>query len=308
VDQDEQTAMLLCVRADLLSLFCCPADRSESLRLKATEREGGEVLSGHIRCDVCEREYPIRGGIPHFVVYAAHATEVLAAKERERAARDRDAPRYDKTVSPRHTAIELDAIVSALRPTTDEIVVDLGAGTGRLTAALAREGATVVAIDLSPASLQLNRRKCAQEGLSARVCHLVADAGRLPLRESAVDKLASGMLLEHINPDDERRRCVEEINRVLRPDGRAAMTVYNYSWSQRRRGAPREGSHEGDLYFYRFERAELATMLGGFRRRRVSGILNLPGRLASPLLDRLVRAFPALAAQSSELLFAVADK
>jgi hypothetical protein len=49
-------------------------------------------------------------------------------------------------------------------------------------------------------------------------------------------------------------------------------------------------------------------LLAGFRKRRISGILNLPGRFAMPALDRLVGAFPALAAQSGDLLFAVADR
>jgi SAM-dependent methyltransferase len=227
---------------------------------------------------------------------------------REQAARDGDAARYDQQLPPRDTAIELGAIVSALRPRQGDILLDLGAGTGRLTLDLARDGASVVAVDLSPRSLQMNRQKCKEAGINGRVFHVVADACHLPVRTSIVDKLASGMLLEHICPDDERKRCIEEIHRVLRPGGRMVMTVYNYSLSLRRRNAPREGSHEGDLYFYRFDRAEFVTLLGDFRKRRVSGILNLPDRLAMPALDRLVRAFPALAAQSADLLFAVADR
>ena len=86
------------------------------------------------------------------------------------------------------------------------------------------------------------------------------------------------------------------------------ITAYNYSWSLRRRRAPREGSHNGDLYFYRFEGAELAGLLGHFRNPRVSGILNLPKRLAVPALDRVIRALPPLAVQSGELLFAVAHR
>jgi hypothetical protein len=85
-----------------------------------------------------------------------------------------------------------------------------------------------------------------------------------------------------------------------------AITAYNYSWSLRRRRAPREGSHNGDLYFYRFDGRELASLLAAFRKPRVSGILNLPKRLSVPALDRVVRALPPLAVLSGELLFAEA--
>ncbi len=212
--------MLLPVKADLLSLFCCPVGRSESLQLKATETEDGEVVSGCIHCDDCGRDYPIRGGIAHLVADGALPTEGWQRNESGRLVTEtrRDTTRPCRQ---RDTAIELDAIVSALRPTSDENVLDLGAGTGRLTAALASAGATVVAIDLSPKSLQLNRMKCLQEGFSARVCHVVADACRLPLRESTVDKGRKRHAPRaHINPHEERKRCWEDPSRA--PDGRAS--------------------------------------------------------------------------------------
>jgi SAM-dependent methyltransferase len=227
---------------------------------------------------------------------------------RERKARDDDSDHYDATISAGHNAIEIQAIVSALSPRSDETVVDLGAGTGRLTVALAIGGARVIAVDLSPRSLLINRRKCAEAGVAQRVVHIVADACRLPLRDSSIEKLGSGMLLEHISPADERKRCIDEIHRVLRNGGRMALTAYNYSWTMSRRRAPREGTHEGDLYFYRLDRREMAGMLAGFKKSRVSGILNLPGRFAMPALDRVVSGLPALATRSGDLLFAVASR
>jgi SAM-dependent methyltransferase len=296
------------MRLEQLSVLCCPADHSYALEASASQTQAAEILSGHIRCGSCGAEYPIHDGIPHLISNEALPPDVLAARTREQAARDGDATHYDEQLPPRHTAIELGAIVSALRPRQGEVILDLGAGTGRLTVDLARGGSNVVALDLSPRSLQMNRLKCQQAGVGTRVLHVVADACRLPIRTSVIDKLASGMMLEHISPHDERKRSIEEIHRVLRPGGRMAMTVYNYSLSLRRRSAPREGLHVGDLYFYRFDRAEVATLLADFRKRHISGILNLPGRLSMPALDRLVRTFPAVAVQSGDLLFAVADR
>jgi SAM-dependent methyltransferase len=296
------------VTDEQLAWLCCPVDRSYALEATATQMQGNELVSGQIRCSTCGAEYPIHDGIPHLVSGEVLPPDVLEARTRERVARDGDAARYDEQLPPRHTAIELGAIVSALKPRQGEVILDLGAGTGRLTVDLTRGGAYVVTVDLSPRSLQINRQKCGEAGVDSRVVHVVADACRLPVRTSIIDKVASGMMLEHISPHDERKRCIEEIHRVLRPGGRVAMTVYNYSRSLRRRSALREGLHVGDLYFYRFDRAEVSTLLAGFRKRRISGILNLPGRFAMPALDRLVRTFPAVAVQSGDLLFAVADR
>ena len=296
------------LKTEALADLHCPIDQSPALRLKASESAGGDVISGRIECDACGTNYPIVSGLPHLVSWQKLSPEALASRAREREARDADSDHYDSTISSGHHAIEVKAIVSALRPRRGEKVVDLGAGTGRLTVALALTGARVIACDLSPRSLLINRRKCEEARVGERVIHVVADACRLPIRDSAADKLGSGMLLEHIFPADERKRCVDEIHRVLRDGGRMALTAYNYSWSMNRRRAPREGMHQGDLYFHRFDRDELAGLLAEFTRSRVSGILNLPSRLAFPALDRVVSAMPPLATRSGDLLFAVASR
>ena len=294
------------MKSDLMRWLCCPVDQSGDLRFEATKEIDGEIVTGSIRCDHCSAVYPISNGIPHLMSLQNIAPVARSSRMRERTARDNDSNRYDESLSATHNEIEVSAIMSALRPMRGETVVDLGAGTGRLTLPIARRGAQVVAIDLSSRSLEINRQKCQEAGLGDQVAHVMADACHLPIRTSTIQKLGSGMLLEHIAPAQERQRCVEEIHRVLRPGGRIAITAYNYSWSLRRRRAPREGSHSGDLYFYRFDGAELAGLLAHFRKPRVSGILNLPKGLALPALDRVVRAVPPLAVQSGELLFAVA--
>jgi SAM-dependent methyltransferase/uncharacterized protein YbaR (Trm112 family) len=294
------------MKPDVLSWLCCPVDHSGDLRFEATKTIGREIVTGSIRCNHCSAVYAISNGIPHLMSLQNLAPVALGSRMRELAARDNDSNQYDESLSRSHNAIELSAIVSALRPMRGDTVVDLGAGTGRLTLPLARGGAQVVAIDLSPRSLEINRQKCEQAGVGDRVVHVMADACHLPIRTSTIEKLGGGMLLEHITPAQERRRCVEEIHRVLRPGCRMAITAYNYSWSLRRRRAPREGSHNGDLYFYRFEGRELASLFAAFRKPRVSGILNLPKRLSVPALDRVVRALPPLAVLSAELLFAEA--
>src|SRR5215207_4578393 len=134
----------------------------------------------------------------------------------------------------------------------------------------------------------MNRAKCAKIP-GATVHHLACDACYLPLRDGLLDKAGSGMLLEHIPTPDERRRCIEEVRRVLKPGGAFAFTVYNYSWTKRRH-AEREGFHGKDLYYYRFDGAELHRLLGNYRGRSVTGLINMPSRLQVARLDQLVAA------------------
>jgi ubiquinone/menaquinone biosynthesis C-methylase UbiE len=185
-------------------------------------------------------------------------------------------------------------------------VVDLGAGTGRLTVELARRGAVVLALDLSPRSLEINRRKSAAVS-GSRVHHVVCDACYLPLRDGVAGKAVSGMMLEHLPGHTERRRCLAEVYRVLRPGGRLALTVYNYCLAKRRRG-DREGFHGADLYYYRFDATEFRQLLDQYRVRKVTGLLNLPRGLQSCRLDALVAALPPLAQLRGILLFGVAER
>lgn len=292
---------------EIRDLLCCPVDRCYPLSIEDAEWENGELLSGALRCPGCGNSYPVVGAIPQLIPpREVQPEQVAAAKERESSARDADATVYDSTVPTYQTAVELNTIMGALRPRSGDVILDLGAGTGRLTTAMADKGAMVFALDISPLSLKMNREKCARLK-GATVYHIACDVCYLPLRDGIANKGGSAMMLEHIPTDDERRRCLEEINRVLRPCGKLALTAYNFSWSKRKM-AQREGFHGSDLYYYRFDRTELRKLLGQYRVRNVTALLNLPGRLQSHLLDRIVAMVPPVAGLTGELLFAVVEK
>jgi ubiquinone/menaquinone biosynthesis C-methylase UbiE/uncharacterized protein YbaR (Trm112 family) len=289
--------------------ICCPLDHTFPLSAEDAVWELDELVSGVLRCGTCGNGYPVIGGLPNLLPPGdAQDAEVAAAKLLESTARDADAVVYDNTVPSFQTMLELDAILSALQVRPGDVVVDLGAGTGRLTVELARKGATVIAVDISPRSLEVNRAKCKQIA-GANVHYLAVDACYLPLRDGIADKAGSGMMLEHIPTDAERRRSMQEIHRVLKPGGQMAITVYNYSLSKRRRGQ-REGHHGRDLYYYRFDGAEMRRILDQFRVRTVTALLNVPGRLRleSKWLERAIGAIPPLAQLTGDLLFVVAER
>jgi release factor glutamine methyltransferase len=75
-------------------------------------------------------------------------------------------------LSPRpETEMLVEAAVDALRGLASPVVVDVGTGTGCIAVAIAREipGATVHAIDVSPAALDVARGNVGRHGLETRV-------------------------------------------------------------------------------------------------------------------------------------------
>lgn len=95
------------------------------------------------------------------------------------------------------------------------VVLDLGAGTGRVTRELKRRyrRAQVIALDIAPGMLREARR---HQGLWRRFARVCGDALRLPLASGSVDVLFSSLMLQWCEPLD---AALAEVRRVLKPDG-----------------------------------------------------------------------------------------
>jgi ubiquinone/menaquinone biosynthesis C-methylase UbiE/uncharacterized protein YbaR (Trm112 family) len=288
--------------------LCCPVDKSYPLQVEEAEWNENDLMSGTLRCSTCGAGYAVTGGIAHLLPqWDSEADPVWEAKLKEASARDLDASVYDASLGTYESRAELSMLTRAIQGKPGDLVLDLGAGTGRLSTILAETGAHVLAVDISYDSLKLNRARCARI-TGAVVDHVVADVCYLPFRNALANIAGSGMLLEHIPTDDERRRFAEETYRVLQPGGRFALTAYNYSWAKRRHG-DREGYHGGDLYYHRFYSSELRELLNSYRVRTITAILSRPGRaLKSTVLDRFIALFPPVADVTGMLLFAVVER
>jgi len=92
-------------------------------------------------------------------------------------------------------------------------VLELGAGAGGHTLALARTGAQVTATDISSHALEYLSRRVADEGLVVQT--RVADMEALPFSENSFDFVACAGSLSYGDPT----RVDAEIRRVLRPGG-----------------------------------------------------------------------------------------
>ncbi len=109
-----------------------------------------------------------------------------------------------------------EAAVDWLVPAGAARVLDLGAGTGKLTEALVARGLDVVAVDPSGAMLAELRRACPDaETLEGR-------AEAIPLPDGSVDAVVVAQAWHWFDPG----RAAAEIARVLRPGGRLGL-VWN---------------------------------------------------------------------------------
>ena len=120
--------------------------------------------------------------------------------------------------------------VFALEP---RVVLDLGAGTGRVTRELKRRyrHALVIALDLAPGMLREARRHQQWWRRFERVC---GDALRLPLADASVDVVFSSLMLQWCEPLD---TALAECRRVLKPDGFFAFSTFGPDTLHELRGA-----------------------------------------------------------------------
>ncbi len=95
-------------------------------------------------------------------------------------------------------------------------VLDLGAGTGKLTTRLVERGLEVVAVDPIPDMLEVLRASLPETRA------LLGTAEEIPLEDNSVDAVLVAQAWHWVDPE----RAIPEVARVLRPGGRLGL-VWN---------------------------------------------------------------------------------
>ena len=105
-------------------------------------------------------------------------------------------------------------------PRPDDVALDLGCGPGTAVRQLRRAGLPRPPgwVGLDASRSMLVRARAAGEPV------VVAEVTRLPLAEASADLVVAGWLL-HVLSAEARIRCLREVARVLRPDGRCVVMV-----------------------------------------------------------------------------------
>ena len=100
-----------------------------------------------------------------------------------------------------------------LLPRSAQKVLDLGAGTGKLTTRLVERGLDVVAVDPISEMLELLRASLPETRA------LLGTAEEIPLEDNSVDAVLVAQAWHWVDPE----RAIPEIARVLRPGGRLGL-------------------------------------------------------------------------------------
>jgi SAM-dependent methyltransferase len=141
-------------------------------------------------------------------------------RQRERGFYDREAAGLQPAELPPRPADAYErALLDALGPVRGLRVLELGCGSGDLSLELLRAGADLVALDLSPAMVELARARAERFRPGASARFVVAPVEETGLDDGSFDRAVGKWILHHADVGGAAR----ELARLLRPGARAAF-------------------------------------------------------------------------------------
>lgn len=183
---------------------------------------------------------------------------------------DEVSPRYDlinDVVSAGQTRLWRLATTRAVQPTAGMRVLDIAAGTGTSSAAIAKRGAHVTAADFSEGMLAVGRERQAGNEL---VEFVQADALDLPFDDDSFDAATVSFGIRNFS---DPKRALAEMRRVVKPGGRIVVCEFSHPPVALVRG-PYE------LYARRV-------------MPRIAGVLNRDAKEAYRYLNESIEAWPS---------------
>ena len=163
-------------------------------------------------------------------------------------------------------------------------VLELGCGTGYFTRELARSGADITAIDVSPDLLEIAMTNCS----APNVRYQIQNAYALSYPDAMFDSVVGSSVLHHL----EIEKAAREIYRVLKPAGTIYFTEPNMLNPQIaiQKNVPRVKRKLGDspdeTAFFRWPLRRLLEQTG-YRDVRIDPFDFVHPKTPVPLIDRL---------------------
>jgi len=132
---------------------------------------------------------------------------------------------------------ERDKLIESLNIKGDETILDIGCGKGLLLIAAAKKLTSGKAIgvdiwkamDLSNNNPETTERNAMLENVKERVEVITADMRVLPFEENSIDIVVSSMAIHNVKSKEERKKTLQEINRVLKPEGKLAIMDFKHT-------------------------------------------------------------------------------
>ena len=135
---------------------------------------------------------------------------------------DRIATHFSKTREYAWPEVE-----SFLADRSGDLALDVGCGNGRHTEALAARAEAAVGVDLSRGLLDEAVDRARDRGFADATAFVHGDAAALPVRDGAADLAVYVATLHHLSPRDARIGSLNELARVLAPDGVALVSAWS---------------------------------------------------------------------------------
>jgi ubiquinone/menaquinone biosynthesis C-methylase UbiE len=207
------------------------------------------------------------------------------------AAEEYDRSRYESAEGRFFNELEIDILRDWLKPRHGVRLLDLPAGTGRLSVPLSADGATVVGADISENMLRVARGKKLADG-AAHAHFAQVDGLCLPFADETFDAVTSFKFF-HLVPNEMKRGFVREMARVTKVGGRLViefnspyyggiLAFYRYYFRKRTPGGMRQKCLFPD---------QIGALFEGLTVRRRLGIkLPFAGALARVIGQRPVGA------------------
>ncbi len=249
------------MRPSLISLLACPDCAADLVLRSGAVYELDDIEEATLECLACGRTFPVQQGI-----LRAMPSTLLAEQESEIRARDEQVAQYDGMwYLNLFGLVEIPMTLRRLSPNRAHVLLEGGAGTGRMTPHLAERVKDLVSVDFSFESLRANRAKLLAASVD-NVDLVQADLCNLPFRRGVFDRVLSCQVIEHIPGPEARGKAVACLSRVARKGATVVISAYQHSLFTREK----EGQHDGGIPFFRFTRAEFRDLLG--TRMRVNSV------------------------------------
>jgi SAM-dependent methyltransferase len=204
------------MKYELLKHLVCP-ETGESLELKVSEEQYGQIKEGCLTSRGGKYRYPITSYVPRFVQKEAYASTF--SKQRlyvKRHFKHYECDPLAKSLFYQTTGLSSEQINAGL-------LLEVGCGYGRFVNVIQQDGGEIVGVDLSTHSIELAQSFV---GLCPRVHLIQCDLFRLPFRAGTFSSVYSIGVLHH-TPDC--RKAFQKIAKYVAPNGQISIWVYHPS-------------------------------------------------------------------------------